>query len=64
MSDLFKYGNLNKELHNGSYVVRDEYPTTYGGAYELMVHKPGRYQSIGNGGNGGGSRNSNGCENK
>ena len=44
--DLVRYGNLNKELQNGSYVVWDEYPTNYGGAYDLMVCRSGRYQSI------------------
>ena len=29
-SDLVRYGNLNKGLHNGSYMGRDEYPTTSG----------------------------------
>ena len=35
-SDPVRYGNLNKELYNGSYVGRDKCPTTSGGAYELM----------------------------
>ena len=52
-SDLFRYRDINRELQNGSYVGRGKYPTTSGGAYELMVSRSGRYQSIGNGGNGG-----------
>ena len=47
----FRYGNLNKELQNGSFLGRDKYPTTYGGGYELLVLKSGRYQSNENGGN-------------
>ena len=36
-SDPVRYGNVNKEIQNGSYVGRDEYLTTYGGVYELIV---------------------------
>ena len=36
-SDPVRYGNVNKEIQNGSYVGRDEYLTTSGGAYELIV---------------------------
>ena len=54
MSDLVIYGYLNKDLHNGSYVVRDKYLTTYGVACKLTVFRSGRYQSIRNGGIGGG----------
>ena len=43
---------------------RDKYPTTSGGAYELMVFSSGRYQSIGDVGNGGGRGNSNGRGNQ
>ena len=43
-SYLFRYGNLNKELHNGSYVGRDKYPDNSGGAHELMFYRPGKYQ--------------------
>ena len=50
-SDPVIYRNLNKELQNGSYVGRDEYPTSSGGAYELMVCRSVIYQYIGNGGN-------------
>ena len=57
-SDPVRYRNINKELQNVSYVIRDEYPTTSGGDYEFMVLRSGRYQSIGNGGNGGGRGNS------
>ena len=60
MSDMFKYGHLNKELHNGSYVVRDKYQTTSGGAYELVVRRSDRYQSTGNSGIGGERGNSDG----
>ena len=60
----FRYGNLNKELQNGSYVGRYEYPNISGVSYELMVISSGRYQSIGNGGNGEGRGNSNGCVNQ
>ena len=63
-SDPEIYGNLNKELFNGSYLGRDKYPTTSRGAYELMVHRPVIYQSIGNGDNGGVRRNSNGNGNQ
>ena len=31
--DLVIYRNINKEMQNGSYVGRDKYPTTSGGAY-------------------------------
>ena len=63
-SDPVQFGNLNKELQNGSYVGRDEYPITSVGDYELMVHRSVRYQSIVNGGNGGGRGNSNGRVNQ
>ena len=43
---------------------REKYPTTSGRAYELTVLRPGRYQSIGNSGNGGGRVISNGCVNQ
>ena len=56
-SDSTRYGNLNKDIQNGSYVGRDEYPITSVGDYELMVHRSVRYQSIVNGGNGGGRVN-------
>ena len=56
-SDLVKYGNLNKELQNGSYLGREKYTTTSEGAYKLMVCRSGRYQSIVNSGNGGGRGN-------
>ena len=60
----FRYGNLNKELQNGLYVGRYEYPNISEGAYELMVSRSGRYQSIGNGGNGEERGNSNGRVNQ
>ena len=63
-SDTVRYRNLNKELQNGSYVGKDNYPTTSRGAYELMVRRSEVYQSIGNGGNGGGRGNSNVCGNQ
>ena len=63
-SDPVRCENLNKQLQNGSYVVRVKYLTTSGGAYELMVHRSVRYQSIRNGGNGGGMVNSNGRGNQ
>ena len=63
-SDPVKYRNINKELHNGSYVGRDKYLTTSGGAYELIFLRSGRYQSIGNSGNVGGRGNSNGRVNQ
>ena len=56
---LSRYGNLNKELQDGSYVGREKYPKTSGRVYEFMVHKSGRYQSIGNGDDEGGRGNSN-----
>ena len=59
-SDPVRYGNLNKELHNVPCAGRDKYSPTSGVAYKLMVHRSGRYQSIVDGGNGGGRRNSNG----
>ena len=43
-SDTVRYGNLNKELKNGSYIGWDEYPTTSGGAYVLVVCGSDRYQ--------------------
>ena len=52
-----RYGNLNKELQNGSYVGMYKYLTNSGGYYELIVFRSGRYHSIGNGGNGGGRVN-------
>ena len=63
-SDLVRYGNLNKELQNGSYVGRKKYLTTSIGSYKLMVCRPVRYQSIGNGGNRGGRGNQNGHGNQ
>ena len=63
-SDPVIYGNLNKELQNGSYVGRGKYTNNSGGAYELMIRRSGRYQSIVNDGNGGGSVNSNGRGNQ
>ena len=45
-SDLVRYGNLNKELQNGSYLGRYKCKTNSGGAYELMSHRSGRYKSI------------------
>ena len=63
-SDPVRYDNLNKELQNGSYVGRGKYLTTSEGDYELMVCRSGRYYSIGNGGNGVGKGNSNGCGNQ
>ena len=42
--DPVRYGNLNKEIKNESYVGRGKYTTTSGGAYELMVCRSGRYQ--------------------
>ena len=63
-SYLVRYGNLDKELQNGSQVGRDKYPTTSEGAYELMVCRSGIYQSIGNCGKGGERENSNSCGNQ
>ena len=42
----------------------EKYPTNSGGDYELMVCRSGRYQSILNGGNGGGKGNPNGRVNQ
>ena len=64
MSYPVRYGNLNKELQNRSYVGRGKYPTNSGGSYKMMVRRSGRYQSIGNGGNGGGRGNSYGRGNQ
>ena len=36
-SDMVRYGNLNKEIQNGSYTGRKKYTTGSGGAYEFMV---------------------------
>ena len=44
MSDPVIYENLSKEFQNGSYVGRDEYRTTYGGSYELMLLRSVIYQ--------------------
>ena len=51
-SNSVKYRNINKDLQNGSYVGKDKYPTNYGVYYEMIVRRPDRYQSIGNGSNG------------
>ena len=59
MSDQVRYGNINKELQNGSYVGRDKYPNTSVGSYEFMIRRSVRYQSIRNGGNIGVRGNSN-----
>ena len=56
--------NINKEIQNESYVGRNKYTNTSGGAYDLMVHRLGIYQSIGNFGKRGGRGNSNGCGNQ
>ena len=45
-SDTGRYVNINKELHNGSYLGKDYCLTTYRGDYELMVRRSVRYQSI------------------
>ena len=47
-----------------TYVGRDKYLTTSGGAYELIFCRSGRYQSIGNDVNGWGRGNSNGRGNQ
>ena len=63
-SYLVRYWKLNKELQNGAYVLRDTYLTTSGGYYGLIFFRSFRYQSIGNGSNRGGMRNSNGRGNQ
>jgi hypothetical protein len=45
-ADPHRYKDLNEELLNASYVGRDEYPTTPSSAYELLVQRSGRFQSI------------------
>lgn len=43
-------------MQNGTYVGRDEYPTTTAGAYDLMIRRSGAFQGRGGGGRGRGGR--------
>jgi hypothetical protein len=43
-SDKTRHGALLRDLQNGAYVGRDEYPTTTAGAYDLMIRRSGIFQ--------------------
>jgi hypothetical protein len=40
------------DLQNGTYVGRDEYPTTMAGAYDLMIRRSGVFHGRSSGGHG------------
>jgi hypothetical protein len=55
-SDKSRHGSLLRDLQNGAYVGRDEYPTTTAGAYDLMIRRSGAFQGRSTGGRGRGGR--------
>jgi hypothetical protein len=59
-SDKSRHGGLIRELQNGAYMGRDEYPPTTAGAYDLMIRRSGVFQGRGQGGRGRGGRFSRG----
>jgi hypothetical protein len=55
-SDKNRHGALLRDLQNGAYVGRDEYPTTPAGAYDLMIRRSGVFYGRSSGGRGRGGR--------
>ena len=55
-SDKNRHGVLIRDLQNGAYVGRDEYPTATAGAYDLMIRRSGVFHGRNSGGRGRGGR--------
>ena len=45
--DTKRFGDIAKDLTQQAHLVKELYPTSLDGAFELIVWRSGRYQSLG-----------------